>query len=234
MSARIARVAAIECPVETYDWAFAREDAARIDGHWAALRAEKPALFDGRVLLSHRLEVEGETLVGACFETGYKNFISWRDLGFPGPRVVNCFAMPALFSADGAFMLGEMSPGTANAGLLYFPAGTPEPADVGTDGRVDYEGSILRELAEETGLAAHEVALEPHWTIVFAPRPAVACMRVARSPLSAADLQARLAAHNATLAAPELTRLVAVRGTADLDAATMPDFMQTYLAHALP
>lgn len=229
----IVEVAAIDCRVEPFHWAFARDEAAAIDAHWAKLRAQKPALFDGRVLLSHRLAVEGETLVGACFETGYKSFISWRDLGFPGPRVVNCFAMPALRSADGAFMLGEMGPHTANAGMLYFPAGTPEPTDLDADGRVDYEGSILRELAEETGLAADEVALDPAWTLVFAPRPAVACMRVARSRLTAEALQARLAAHNASLAAPELTRLVAVRTTGDLDPGTMPDFMLSYLAHAL-
>ena len=233
MIARLAQVASIDCPVERWDWPFPLEQASRIYAHWDTVRKEKPALFDGRVLLSHRLAVEGDTLVGACFETGYKSFLSWRDFGFPGPRVVNCFAMPALRSADGAFLLGEMAQGTANAGKLYFPAGTPEPADVGADGRVDYEGSILRELEEETGISRHEIALEAGWTIVFTERPAVACMKITRSPLSAEALQARLAAHNATQAAPELVRLVAVRSTCDLDPAAMPDFMLTYLTEML-
>ena len=233
MSGRTAQVAAIHCPVEPYDWPFARDEAARIDAHWAGLRAKKPALFDGRVLLARDLAVDGDTLRGICFEASYKSFIGWRDLGYPGPPVVNCFAMAALLAADGAFMLGEMSASTANGGVLYFPAGTPEPADIGIDGRVDYEGSILRELAEETGLLPHEVTLDARWTIVFAPRPAVACMRIARSALDAAALQARLAAHNATNPSPELTRLVAVREPADFDAARMPDFMLIYLAEAL-
>ena len=233
MSGHLARVAHIDCPVEPFDWTFPRDEAARIEAHWALRRAQKPGLFDGRVLLSHRLAVEGDTLVGACFETGYKGFLSWRDFGFPGSRVVNCFAMPALRSADGAFLLGEMSPATANAGQLYFPAGTPEPADVGADGRVDYEGSILRELEEETGLAPHEIVLEPGWTIVFTERPAVACMRVAQSPLSAEALQARLATHNATLKTPELVRLVPVRDAGDFVAGAMPDFMLAYLAAML-
>ena len=229
----MARVAAIDMLVESHDWAFARDDAARIDAHWASALAEKPAMFDGRVLLSHRCALDGDRLVGAVFETAFRNFLSWRDFGFPGGGVVNIFSMPALRAADGAFMLGEMSQGTSNAGKLYFPAGTPEPADIGADGRLDLEGSILRELEEETGLAPQEIELEPRWTIVVSPRPAVACMRIARSPLSAEALQARLAAHNATLEAPELVRLVPVRGTGDLDVAAMPDFMLSYLASML-
>ncbi|VVC56218.1 hypothetical protein RHAL1_03144 [Beijerinckiaceae bacterium RH AL1] len=113
------------------------------------------------------------------------------------------------------------------------PAGTPDLADIGPDGRVDFEGSILRELAEETGLASNEVALEPTWQVVRSPRPAIACLRVARATLSAEALQARLQAHNASHAEPELTRLVPVRSPADLDPARMPDFMLTYLAEAL-
>lgn len=228
----IVRVAAIDCRVEPYDWAFTRDNAARIDAHWARLLVDKPRLFDGRVLVSHRLAVEGDLLRGACFETGYKSFLSWRDLGFPGVPVVNFFAMTALRAADGAFMLGEMSSGTANAGRFYFPAGTPEPSDAGVDGRVDLDANVLRELEEETGLAPCDVTLEPDWTIVFAG-PLVACMKVARSWLPATGLQARLAAFNATQAHPELERLLPVRGTADFDGARMPRFMLRYLTEAL-
>ncbi len=233
MTSPIREVATLDFPVESYDWAFPRDDAARIDAHWARELAEKPRMFDGRVLLSHRWAIEGDTVAGACFETGFKSFLSWRDLGYPGPRVFNVFSMPALRAADGAFMLGEMSAGTSNAGKLYFPAGTPDLDDIGPDGRVDFEGSILRELEEETGLAPHEVELEPTWRIVVAPRPAVACMRIARSSLSAEALQARLLVHNAGAASPELVRLVPVRTRADLDSERMPDFMLFYLEDAL-
>ena len=229
----ISEVATLDFPVEPYDWAFPRDDGARIDAHWARALAEKPRMFDGRVLLSHRCEIVGDRLAGACFETGFKSFLSWRDLGYPGPRVFNVFSMPALRAADGAFMLGEMSAGTSNAGMLYFPAGTPDLADIGPDGRVDFEGSILRELEEETGLAPHEVELAATWRVVAAPRPAVACMRVARSALSAEALQARLVAHNAGVASPELVRLVPVRSVDDLDRDRMPDFMLSYLTDAL-
>ena len=170
--------------------------------------------------------------MAAASRPGYKAFLSWRDFGFPGAPVINAFAMPALRSVDGAFMLGEMSPSTANGGRLYFPAGTPEPADVDTDGRVDFEASILRELAEETGLATDEITLASTWTVVFGG-PLVAFMKVVQSRLDAASLVKRLAAFNATQRDPELARLVPVRGTSDYDVARMPDFMIRYLDRVL-
>jgi hypothetical protein len=228
----IVGVRAIEIGIEPYDWRFATEQADRIDAHWDRLRIDKPRLFDGRVLIAHRLDIAHGVLRGACFEASYKAFIAWRDFGFPDALVRNLFAMPALRAANGAFMLGEMSATTANAGRLYFPAGTPEPSDADATGRVDYEANILRELEEETGLAPDEVTLDPGWTIVSLGA-LVACMKVVRSDRTAAELQARLVAFNETQAHPELTRLVPVFGAADYDATRMPPFMLRYLSDVL-
>ena len=226
-----ARVSRIDLRPRAYDWPFARDEHARIDAHWAQAQAEKPGLFDGRVLMARDLAVADDALTGTVADVGYKPFLCWRDFGFPGDELCNLFAMPALRASDGAFLLGRMSAGTANAGRLYFPCGTPEPADLGPDGRVDLDSNILRELAEETGLLRDDVALDATWTIVFAG-PHVACLKSARAALPAADLQARFAAFNAVEADPELDALVAVRGPADLDAARMPPFMLHYLAAA--
>lgn len=215
-----------------YDWAFPHDDAARIEARWGELRAINPTLFDGRVLLSRDLAIVDDALGGTSFETGYKPFLCWREFGYPGEPVKNLFAMPALRGSDGAFLLGRMGATTANAGRLYFPAGTPEPADIGADGFVDYHASILRELEEETGIAPGEVTLDPRWTLVFAG-PLVACMKVARSTLPAAALVERVAAFVAGQAEPELDGLVAVAGPQDFDAAHMPPFMLHYLAEAL-
>ena len=106
-------------------------------------------------------------LGGGYFEADFADFIAWRDFGFPGEPIENCFAMAALRSADGAFLLGEMAPHTANAGKIYFPAGTPDPNDV-FDGRVDLDASARRELMEETGVSADEAAVQGGWTVVFA------------------------------------------------------------------
>ncbi len=229
-----AAVAGIDGRVVSYDWPFPRAQAGRIEACWDRLRVDKPGLFDGRVLMSRAPRLVDGRLSCDAFVTGYKPFLCWRELGYPAgdEAVVNLFAMPALRSADGAFMLGRMSAGTANAGRLYFPAGTPEPADAGSDGRIDFEANILRELAEETGLTAADVALDPGWTIVFAG-PLVACMRVARSPLPADPLRAKVAAFIAAQSDPELDDLHAVASPADFDPVRMPAFMVHYLRGVL-
>ena len=229
---RSTSVAHVASRVAPHVWRFALDESARIDARWSQLRAQKPTLFDGRVLLSRDLAIVDDVLGGTSFETGYKAFLCWREFGYPGEPVKNLFAMPALRGSDGAFLLGRMSAATANAGRLYFPAGTPEPADVGADGFVDYRGSILRELEEETGIAPDEVTLDPRWTLVFAG-PLVACMKVVRSPLRSAQLIERVAGFVAAQDEPELDGLVAVAGPDDFDDAHMPPFMLHYLREAL-
>ncbi len=227
-------VARIDYRRQSYDWAFARDEAAAIDAHWAGVQAVKPALFDGRVLVAHRMAIEpddGGVLRAAAFETGYKPFLCWRDFGFPGAPLFNLFPMGALQSADGAFMLGAMSAGTTSAGRLYFPAGTPEPADVRADGTVDLAGNILRELREETGLDSAEVDLARDWTLVF-DGARVACMKRVRCRLDAAALLRRFADFRAGERDPELDALVPMRSTADFQAERMPGFMQTFLRYA--
>ena len=227
-------VARIDYRCEPYDWTFARAEAAAIDAHWAAVQAAKPALFDGRVLVAHRMAIEpdnGGVLRATGFETGYKPFLCWRDFGFPGEPLFNLFPMGALQSADGAFMLGAMSAGTTSAGRLYFPAGTPEPADVRADGTVDLAGNILRELQEETGLTPAEVDLDPDWLLVF-DGARVACMKRVRCRLDTAALLRRFTEFRAEEREPELDALVPMRSTEDFQSDRMPGFMQTFLRRA--
>ena len=97
---------------------------------------------------------------------------------------MNCFAMGALRGNDGGFVLGEMAPHTANAGKIYFPAGTPDPTDV-TSGTVDLVGSVMREVFEETGLTSADFVPEPGWVTVLAG-PRIAHMKVLTAPVPAA------------------------------------------------
>ncbi|MGO9740433.1 MAG: NUDIX hydrolase, partial [Roseiarcus sp.] len=144
----IREVAELDFSLEPYDWPFASERAADIAAHWAKRRGAQPALYDGRVLLSQRhafrSRADGRLAIGgAFFQTAYSRFLSWRDFGSPGQTVCNCFSTAALQSSDGAFLIGEMNAHTANAGRIYFPAGTPDLEDV-FEARVDLLASVRR------------------------------------------------------------------------------------------
>jgi 8-oxo-dGTP pyrophosphatase MutT (NUDIX family) len=238
--ARNVTTAAMSMPVVAIDradlafapwaWPFAQARRADIDAHFAQRRAELPQLWNGRVVLAKGCRIADRRLSGTCFETDFASFLAWRDWGFPDCVATNCFAMGALRSSDGAFVLGVMGPHTANAGLIYFPAGTPEPADI-VDGRLDLAGSITREMAEETGLTADDYAAQAGWLAVPDGRR-VALMKVLAAPATAAELERRIGDHLARETKPELAGIRIVRQTGDFDP-MMPDFVRTFLAHAL-
>jgi len=232
---RIEKIESIDFRLEQKPWPFEVDRAEDIDAHWAKLVSRNPHCYNGRVLLMQRVGIaetaEGCCLEGSCLATDYKAFQAWRDFGSPETRIRNVFAMAALRSSDGAFLLGEMGHSTSTPGRVYFPAGTPEPSDlVGL--AVDFEGNVLRELAEETGMTSRDINIEPGWTVVF-QGPRIACMKIVRSPLSAAELVTRVAGFIATEQQSELARLWPIFDTQDLDEARMPDFTLTYLRHAL-
>lgn len=211
------------------DWPFAQERRAEIAAHFAAKQAQTPALWNGRLLLANEWSVAAGRMRGTYFETGFADFIAWRDWDFPDRSVMNCFAMGAIRTADDAFVLGVMGSQTANAGKIYFPAGTPEPQDV-VDKHVDLVGNVEREVVEETGLTGADVTAEPGWTAVVDGQR-MALMRVLRAHAPADQLEARIRAHLASEDQPELDDIRIVRSRADFDP-MMPAYMAVYLEWA--
>ena len=193
MTPIIHRVTTLDLRVEPWPWPFAAARRAEIDSHFEAKKRKLPGLWNGRVLLGRNPRF-ADLLFGAeYFETDFASFLAWRDWGFPDPDVFNGFGMGALLSNDGAFALGEMGGHTANAGRIYFPAGTPDLDDVRTDARgkmLDIEGSVAREVEEETGLAPSDYRADPHWDCVFTgavgrPDADIACRSAGRSAAGA-------------------------------------------------
>jgi 8-oxo-dGTP pyrophosphatase MutT (NUDIX family) len=233
---RIVKVAGLDLAFAPAPWEFARDQAEAIAAHWEMRKAALPRMFNGRVLLlgRHAFETrdDGATILrGSYFETDFRDFLAWRDFGFPGAPVCNGFSMAALRSSDGAFLLGEMAAHTSNAGSVYFAAGTPDPSDVFGD-RVDLAASARRELLEETGISADDVAIEADWTLVYAP-PRIACMKIMRIAESAESVKARVDAFLAADPDAELARLHIVRRQTDLDALKCPPFVVAFLRQAL-
>lgn len=225
----VLRIETLDLHVAPFDWRFASERRADIDAHFEAQRRDKPGLWNGRVLLMHRHEISGSTLRGLYFETDFASFMAWRDFGFPGNDVINCFALGALQGSDGPYVLGVMSAGTMNGGKVYFPGGTPDLNDVAAD-KVDLDASVRREVQEETGLDSEEFAIDAGWHCLPAG-PMIALLKPMRARETADQLGDRIRAHILREAEPELADVYVARGVADTHP-MMPGFIQTFLRNA--
>jgi 8-oxo-dGTP pyrophosphatase MutT (NUDIX family) len=222
----IHRVTALEFSVQPWSWPFAETRRAEISAHFAAKQAEKPQLWNGRILLGRHPVFAGSSLRASYFEADFASFLAWRDWGFPDSDVFNGFGMGALRCADGAFVLGEMAQHTSNAGRIYFPSGTPDLDDI-SDGMVDIAGSVAREVEEETGLTSADYRAGAHWDCVVSGA-AIAMIRVLNVDSSGEALRARIEVNLGRQQQPELAAIHLVRRTSDLTA-SMPRFVTAFI-----
>jgi 8-oxo-dGTP pyrophosphatase MutT (NUDIX family) len=211
-------------------WDFAVECRDEIDAFFAALRRDKPSIWNGRVLLLHQHAMKDGVLHGEYLETDYASFAAWRQWDRPAAKVHDCFSAAAILTADGAFLLGVMGPHTFNGGKIYFPCGTPDPKDIVGD-KVDLELSVRRELHEETGLSVAEFASEPGWTMIT-DGPLIAQIKVLRSGEDSVALRKRVLLHLASEQQPELADIRIIRTHKDLPPA-MPRFVTAFLESRL-
>lgn len=227
---QLRRVKRLDLSFAPAPWRFAEDRRAEIAAHFGKVRETKPEVWNGRVLLCRNPRLDGECYRADYFETDFASFLAWRDWGFPDTSVFNSFGAGALRSADGTFVLGRMGAHTANAGRVYFPAGTPDPNDIAGD-RVDLAASVVREVEEEVGLLPADYHAGDGWTVVETGQ-VVACFRLLKSRLGGVELQQRIEAYLASEALPELSGVKVVRSIADFDSA-MPQFIKAFLEDAL-
>jgi len=232
--ASIQRVTTLELRYEPRPWPFAEARRAEISAHFAERQREKPAIWNGRVLLARDPVLDEGQLSARYFDVDFASFLAWRDWGFPDKEVFNGFGMGALRASDGAFVLGEMNHHTANAGRIYFPAGTPEPGDI-RDGAVDLAGSIVREMEEETGLTPDDYSIDPDWYCVRAGA-AIALLRLLVADCPGEALKDRIEANLAAQERPELAAIHLVRQRNELAgelSAAMPRYVTAFIEHQL-
>ncbi|RXH38300.1 NUDIX hydrolase [Bradyrhizobium zhanjiangense] len=223
----IHRVATLDLAVRPIVWPFAEERRAEIAAHFAEMQRERPKIWNGRVLLGRDAVFTDGHLAATYFETDFASFLAWRDWGFPDPAVFNGFGMGALRTSDGAFVMGEMAQHTANAGRIYFPSGTPDLDDIRA-GALDIPGSVVREIAEETGLTVADYAAEADWHCVVSGR-AIAMIQVLNLDMPGEVARSRIEANLAREVEPELSAIHLVRGMDDLTP-TMPRFVTAFIA----
>jgi hypothetical protein len=222
----IHRVTTLDLSFQPRPWPFAEQKRADIDAHFEVKRAEKPKIWNGRILLARNPVFTGDRFSAGYFEADFASFLAWRDWGFPDREVFNGFGMGALRCSDGAFLLGEMGHHTSNAGRIYFPSGTPDLDDI-RGGAVDISGSVAREVEEETGLSTADYRAGAHWDCVVSGA-AIAMIKVLNVDLTGEELRARVEANLARQHQPELAAVHLVRGTRDLTAA-MPRFVTAFV-----
>ena len=190
-------------------------------------KRKQPGLWNGQVLLLHRYTISNRVLRGSCFITEFANFLAWRDWNYANPDIRDFFAAAGLCAADGAFLVGEMGLHTSRAGQHYFPCGTPGPADLHIDGRLDLVVNLRRELREETGIELNELQTEAGWTLVH-DRGIFALVKRLAAVESADQLRSRILRHLASERRPELNDIHIISGPADVGHRILP-FVVAYL-----
>ncbi|ODT67919.1 MAG: hypothetical protein ABS75_22335 [Pelagibacterium sp. SCN 63-23] len=210
-------------------WPMPAEMRAAVPELWARMKADKPHIWDGRILGFTPPVVGSDGILRAeAQEDAYSAFLTWREAGFPKIGVFHVFGTALILSADGALIFGVMAGDTVNAGRVYPPGGSLEPRDVRADGVVDVDICIRTELEEETGLGAGDVTAGALLAIFEGQRLSIA--RVFRSAEPAETLVARIRANLDLQEERELADVVACRSVADARAA---GDVPGYAAHLL-
>lgn len=211
-------------------WGFAEEQRLKIARHWRALIAEKPFLWNGDVLIctAHRIE-DGRLSARFC-RTDYASFVAWRDWGWPDREACNCFGVPAVVSSDGILLMGTMGPHTLNHGMAYPPSGSLEGRDIGPERRIDIEGSMAKELREETGL---DLGLAtPGRMIAVSDGRRLAVARRFDMPMVFGDMENVFRAHAAAGGEQELSDVFGIR-SADHAGGNVPAYARTIIGALL-
>src|SRR5690606_19565311 len=150
---------------------------------------------------------------GRCHIVRYATFLHWRSVRpVGGAGHVYAHAMPV--GSDGALLAVRMSANTVNAGLVYFAAGSFEPADF-RGGEADVGANMRREVAEETGRDLSVMRHEAGYHLVSKRTGTVLFRRylLGESADAAAE---RVRAHVAAESDPEIEGPVVIREAGDL------------------
>ncbi|MBE7184971.1 MAG: hypothetical protein INR68_11245 [Methylobacterium mesophilicum] len=147
---RILPVREVDVRLEAGPHPFAKGREDEIRKNWEAELGRNPALFNGEMALLASLSWRDERLTGTCHIVPYSTFMLWRRIR-PVASAEHCFAHAMPVGSDDALVAARMGGHTANAGRVYFAAGSFEPEDFRA-GRVDPHFNMAREVGEETGL----------------------------------------------------------------------------------
>lgn len=181
---------------------------AAVEQNWQREITANPHLFDGPMVLQHRLSIDGGVIVGEAHEIPFSMFMWWRRQADPrGAFHVFGFAVPV--SSDGAIVAVKMGDHTANPGQVYCAAGSLDRSDI-VDGKLDLAGNMRREVREETGLDLHEAVADSRLFGVYSGARLL-IYRFYRFGATADELIARIRNHMRDAEDEEIADAVAIR-----------------------
>lgn len=228
---RVFEAATVDLRVTDDPWPFSERYQDKIAAHWERRLRETPGFFNGAVhmLTAHSLSADGR--FSARFVRGdFKSFLYWRETGWRDTGVMDGFGSALILSAEGHVLLGRQSAGNLNSGLCYPPGGFIDARDIRLDGTIDLEGSVSREILEETGLAPPTISRTTGYVITVAG-PVLSIAAPYYSQLPGAALLREARRHISADAESELADLVfAAPGDASTEL-PMPDYARALLRH---
>lgn len=203
-----------------HPYELANRDA--IDANWVEEVARLPKLFDGEMILLANAAYRDGIIEGACHPIRFATFMHWRK-NRTASQGHHVFANAMPVTSDGQLLAIRMGPHTANAGRVYFAAGSFERLDF-VDGVADVDFNICREVAEETGIDLTTVRRDDGF---FAYHSAAGLALIRRYYLAedASAMARRVQTFIDGELEPEADRAVIICGTADVPD-TAPDHMK--------
>ncbi len=213
-------------------WGWAADNAPAVKRFWNKAIVDKPGMFNGQVLVMGQHKLSDGCLSGEVHKTDFASFLYCKDKGLPSEAGVrNVFGCAVVRSSEGHLLFGRMAPATATGGRVYPMAGTPDLQDI-TNGKLDLEGSMRRELLEEAGLHTEDASRQPgYWLIENAGMSAVCAVFDFDAP--SRELKARMMGHIDTQDEPELDDIVVFRRAAFHVHHRMPGFARILVQHLL-
>jgi 8-oxo-dGTP pyrophosphatase MutT (NUDIX family) len=194
-------------------------NAADIALNWLAETAKKPALFNGEVMFFSSIRWRDNRLDARCHAIRFATFMHWRRTrSDPSAEHLYAHAMPV--SADGALVAIRMAPHTANAGRVYFAAGSFDRDDL-HGGRLDIAFNMAREVREETGIDLTGCRADPIHHGWSGDGGTVLARRYFLDQ-PADEIAERIRGHIAADPDPEIDEAIVIRGPDDVPAGLMP------------
>lgn len=212
-----------------WEWAGAR--AAKIQRFWKKMLSMNPVLFNGPIHMLREYEIRDGVLAGTTMRSDFASLMYWREEGFPEAGAINAFGSAVVRSSEGHLLFGRMAAHTASAGQVYPFGGSLDDSDV-KDGVVDIEGSIARELGEETGLRVEDATRVPG---LVAVREGARLSLAAefRFAVASGELRSRIEAFLETDADPELESIIIFRRAAFAAHHRMPGYARLLVDHLM-